>query len=186
MKTDMEQLVEGCKRKDPKAQRSLYDEYAPKLLGLCMRYTHSRDEAQDLLHDGFIKIFESIGTLSNPQVLEVWMQRIMSHLCIDYLTRDKQLRYTDLNSMEEYLSTEEDDSDEMANDYNGLSMEQIVNAIQSLPSHYQLIFNLCGVEERSTKEVAEMLHLSENNIRQILLRARSSLKKKLRNRINTI
>ncbi len=184
MKTDKEQLVAGCKRKDPKAQRQLYDEYAPKLLGLCMRYTHSRDEAQDLLHDGFIKIFENISTLSNAMALEAWMYQIVSRLCINYLAHDRQLRYSDLNTMEEYLTSEETGEEE--EDYKGLSMEQIVNAIQSLPSHYQLIFNLCGVEERSAKEVGEMLHLSESNIRQTLLRARKILRKKLRNRINTI
>ena len=63
MNAKIEQIVDACKRKEPMAQKRLYDDFASKMLGLCMRYTHSHDEAQDLLHDGFIKIFETIDTL---------------------------------------------------------------------------------------------------------------------------
>ena len=185
METESEQLMVGCQRKDPKAQKRLYDKYAPKLLGLCMRYTHSRDEAQDLLHDGFIKIFESIDTLSSSKAFEQWMFQIMTNICLNYLTRNCNLLYSDLNAMDEFLPAPEEEEEEPES-YNDLSMEQIVNAIQTLPPRYRLIFNLCEVEERDTKDVAAIMDMNENNIRQLLLRARLLLRNKLKNRINTI
>ena len=94
MNTEVEQLVEACARKDPKAQKQLYDQYAPTLMGLCMRYTHSRDEAQDLLHDGFIKIFENIGKLKKPQSLETWMRQVMISQSINYLSRRRTIILT--------------------------------------------------------------------------------------------
>ena len=170
MTTELEQIVDGCKRKNPIAQKKLYELYAPKMLGLCMRYTHSRDEAQDLLHDGIIKVFENIGQLTNPLALESWMSQIMTRLCINYLKRRKQLQYYDLNAMDEYLPEEASD----------------INAIQSLPPYYRLIFNMYEVEEMDIKDIAEEMKQNESTIRSSLTRARNILKKKLINRIPTV
>ena len=158
MTTELEQIVDGCKRKNPIAQKKLYELYAPKMLGLCMRYTHSRDEAQDLLHDGIIKVFENIGQLTNPLALESWMSQIMTRLCINYLKRRKQLQYYDLNAMDEYLPEEA----------------------------YRLIFNMYEVEEMDIKDIAEEMKQNESTIRSSLTRARNILKKKLINRIPTV
>ena len=183
MTTELEQIVDGCKRKNPIAQKKLYELYAPKMLGLCMRYTHSRDEAQDLLHDGIIKVFENIGQLTNPLALESWMSQIMTRLCINYLKRRKQLQYYDLNAMDEYLP--EEASDDHVDDIT-YSMEQIINAIQSLPPYYRLIFNMYEVEEMDIKDIAEEMKQNESTIRSSLTRARNLLKKKLINRIPTV
>lgn len=183
MTTELEQLVEGCKRKNPLAQKKLYELYAPKMLGLCMRYTHSRDEAQDLLHDGIIKVFENIEKLTNPLALESWMGQIMTRLCINYLKRRKQLQYYDLNAMDEYLPEEEPDDREDDTPY---SMEQIINAIQSLPPYYRLVFNMFEVDEMDIKAIAKELKQNESTVRSSLTRARNILKKKLKNRIPTV
>ena len=148
-----------------------------------MRYTRSRDEAQDLLHDGFIKIFESIGHLKNPLALENWMQQIMARICINYVSRHQVVQYADIDSMEAYLATEENEEEELENN---VSMEQIVTAIQSLPPKYRLVFNMHEVEEIDFETIGKMLKLSEPNIRSILMRARIALRKKLKNRITTI
>ena len=109
MMSDIEQVVDACRRKDAKAQKRLYDEYAPIMLGICMRYTHSRDEAQDLLHDGFIKIFENIGKLQNPMAVETWMKKIMVRVSINYVTRNRHILYTDINQLPDDLWFEDPD-----------------------------------------------------------------------------
>ena len=186
MKIELEQIVAGCQRKDPKAQKRLYEVFAPKLLGLCMRYTTCRDEAQDLLHDGFIKIFESIGTLGNANTLEHWLHQIMTNTCIDYIRQNCQIQYSDLDTEEKYLLIADEDDNETASPYPNFTMEQIVSAIQSLPAQQRAVFNLCGVEEIKYRQAAQMLGLTESNIRQQLKRAKDQLRKKLNNRIKTI
>ena len=183
MNTEVEQLVEACARKDPKAQKQLYDQYAPTLMGLCMRYTHSRDEAQDLLHDGFIKIFENIGKLKKPQSLETWMRQVMISQSINYLSRRRTIIYTDLNLIEETIPQEEEEENGWDDRTKGISMEQIVNAIQSMPEQYQKVFNMHDVEEIDYPEIARIMKMRESTIRSILLRARRYLRKKLEKRI---
>lgn len=186
MNTEVEQLVKDCARKIPRAQKQLYEEYASKMLGVCMRYTRSRDEAQDLLHDGFIKIFENIGKLENAQSLETWMRQVMVRQAINYLTRDRLIVYSDLNQMEESIAQEEEEEEDWTGRGQNLSMEQIVNVIQSMPKQYQEVFNMHDVEEMDTTEIARMLKISETNVRSTLSRARQYLKKKLEKRIPTI
>lgn len=176
--SDIEQVVDACRRKDARAQKRLYDEYAPKMLGVCMRYTHSRDEAQDLLHDGFIKIFETINTLHSPASVESWMHQIMVRTAINYITRQRNIQYTDLNELpEEYLidNSEEDDENEQGN----YTLGQIVTAIQQLPAQCRLIFNLYAVEEMDFPQIARKLHKTESTIRSTLTRARRMLRDKL-------
>lgn len=107
----------------------------------------------------------------------------MTRLCINYLKRRKQLQYYDLNAMDEYLPEEEPDDREDDTPY---SMEQIINAIQSLPPYYRLVFNMFEVEEMDIKAIAKELKQNESTVRSSLTRARNILKKKLKNRIPTV
>ena len=92
-----------------------------------MRYTHSRDEAQDLLHDGFIKIFETINTLQNPAALENWMNQIMVRTAINYITRNREIIYADLTQLpEEYLIDYPDNEKEENADLPDYSLGQII------------------------------------------------------------
>lgn len=186
MKIELEQIVAGCQRNDPKAQKRLYEIFSPKLLGLCMRYTTCRDEAQDLLHDGFIKIFESINNLGKINHIEHWLYQVMTHTCIDYIRNNTLIQYSDFDTAEKYTYIPDDDDNKTANPYADLTMEQIVSAIQSLPPQQRAVFNLCEVEEIETKQAAQMLGLTESNTRQQLKRAKELLRKKLNQRIKTI
>ena len=147
-----------------------------------MRYTHSRDEAQDLLHDGFIKIFETINTLQNPAALENWMNQIMVRTAINYITRNREIIYTDLTQLpEEYLIDNPDNEKAEDADLPDYSLGQIVKAIQQLPSQCRLIFNMHEVEDMEIATIAHRLHKPESTIRSTLARARSLLRKKLQN-----
>lgn len=181
MKPDLDQVVAACQRKEARAQKRLYDEFAPKMLGVCMRYTHSRDEAQDLLHDGFIKIFETIDTLKKTESIESWMCQIMIHTAINYISRQRNIQYTDLSLLPEQClidQTDEDDETELP-DY---SLEQIVNAIQHLPTQCRLVFNMHAIDDMDITQIARRLHKPESTIRGSLSRARHLLRKRLENR----
>lgn len=170
MYTDKGKLVAGCQQKDPKAMKRLYDELAPKMLGVCMRYTHSRDEAQDLLHDGFIKAFESIGELKNPMALESWMTQIMVNLSINYVTRDDNLCYSDLEMSEG--ESEHFDDEELDLDRRTTLVEDVVKALQALPYRYRAAFSMKAVEEMEYGEIAALFNKSEATVRRYVDRAR--------------
>lgn len=180
MKTKWEYIVAGCQKKQPMAQKMLYDSLAPAMLGVCMRYTHSRDEAQDLLHDGFIKAFEGIGNLKDANAVESWLYRIMMNVSINYVTRNCQIRYTDLSTLEEQEGGELSEGDALWED-DQFALKQIVQAIQELPEQYRLVFNMRQVEEMEYSEIAELLGQQESSIRSSVCRARQMLRKKLLN-----
>ena len=180
MKTEMEYIVAGCQKRQSTAQKMLYEKFSPMMLGVCMRYTHSRDEAQDLLHDGFIKAFENIGKLKNASAVESWLYKIMVNVSINYITRNRRIQYSDLDSMEMQEKLEAVDDDSPLED-GGYTMDQIVCAIQELPEQYRLVFNMREVEEMDYQEIAEELGHPESTIRSNVSRARQMLRKKLLN-----
>ena len=178
MITDKYQLVTGCQQKDQKAMKQLYEELAPVMLGVCMRYTHSRDEAQDLLHDGFVKAYENIDKLVNPSALWSWMYQIMVNLSINYVTRRDTLLYCDMEEVSEQNDWSDDfemDLDETTN-----RAEELVEALQSLPARYRVVFNMRAVEEMEYSEIAAQLQVPESTVRSRVSRARQLLLEKLK------
>lgn len=177
MSTDKKQLVAACQQKDPEAMKQIYEEFAPAMLGVCMRYTHSRDEAQDLLHDGFIKAFESIGKLRDPEALEAWLRQIMVSVSVDFLKREKVLVYRDMESMIDHLNEPYDDALDL--DGEEMRIAQIVKVLQSLPAHYRVVFNMREVEEMKFEDIAIILHLPETTVRSYVARAKKMLRDKI-------
>ncbi|MDY5968942.1 MAG: RNA polymerase sigma factor [Bacteroidales bacterium] len=175
MKSEVECLVEACLRHDEQACQRLYDVYAPKMLGVCLRYAHDRDAAQDMLHDGFIKVFDNLGTLKNPAQLGGWMRRVMVN--------------TALNALRSIRETTSLDDPEVTNiplvvNYDKYDTERILQAIQRLPEQYRAVFNLYEIEGYSHAEIGEKLGLKENSVRSILSRAKQKLVKDLGERNN--
>ena len=179
MNTDEEQFVKALKRKDREAQKELYNQLAPKMLGVCMRYTHSRDEAQDLLHDGFIKVFENIGSLSSTQKIAPWVKQIMVNTSINYISRSRDVLYADLS---QFTIPEPEPKEDIIN-YKGkkFTPEQIIHAIQSLPNLYRIVFNMHNVENIPYQQIANQLHKPLSTIRSIQARARRLLQEHLNN-----
>ena len=178
MLTDKEQVVSGCKRRDPHAMKQLYDELSPMMLGVCMRYTRSRDEAQDLLHDGFIKVYENINQLKNPLAVVTWVYQIMVNLSINYVTRNTELMYCDIEQMDEgegnIHKVEWDD------DVKGGEVEEIVRALQEIPNRYRLVFNMREVDEMGFDEIAEELKMPEATVRSYVARAKKLILEKIK------
>lgn len=179
MKNDIECIVAACQRKESDAQKRLYDEYAPKMLGVCRRYCHSRDEAQDLLHDGFVKIFEKINQLEDPNALYSWMTTVMVNVCINYLQRNK-LVFFDSGDMEELIVADHDDDEAL--DTDGYDVRRVLEAMNKLPYFYRIVFNMHEVEGLTFMEIAEILEIPEITARSYAHRARQILRRKLINK----
>lgn len=173
MKLNLEDLTRACQRHDIRAQRQLYEEFAPMMLGVCCRYTHNLEEAQDLLHDGFVKVFENIGHLKNPHAVEDWIYHVMVNTSVNYVKRHR-FRF-------EPLPDNTDDPPIVVNT-SSISSEDLAILIRQLPDPYQLVFNLREVEGEEFSDIASRLGIADNSVRSILSRA----KKMLRDQINKL
>lgn len=169
----LNRIWEGCKNNDRKAQEMLYKVMSSKMLAVCMRYTADRDEAQDVLQEGFIKLFKNLHNYRGEGSLEGWIRRIMVHTAIS--------RYRKLKPM----VLAEEIADHVIPCYggssasSGLEAKELMNIIQDLPGNYRSVFNLYAIEGYSHQEIGSMLGITELLSRTTLHRARGILKKKV-------
>ena len=168
------------KRSD--AIKLLYEKHAPSLLSLCLRYCGNIEDAEDVLHNGFIKIIKHLHTFKPREngSLNGWMKRIMVNTSLNYLRdRLKENRFVDIDPLIEKIFIEEkDDTDSMTNP-DMFSQDMIMKMICELPAGYRTVFNMYVFENFSHREIAEMLNFSENTSKSQLSKARGLLKKKL-------
>lgn len=163
-----EKLIRGCRDKDPRAQRDAYQLWAPKMLGICLRYIKDRGEAESVMIGGFVKIFDKINQYSGEGNFEGWMRRIMVNESLTYLRQHKHtFMMVDAEEASREISYEEADQQ--------LQAEELLAIIQQLPDGYRTIFNLYAIEGYSHKEIAEQLGISENTSKSQLSRARNQL-----------
>lgn len=165
-------LIKRCIRKDPSAQKELYQRFAPALMAVCYRYARDRDGAEDMLQEGFIKIYQKLDKYNFKGSLEGWMRRIVVNTSIDILRKNKyQQKETDI---------EDAYGQEVADDaIDNLELEYLFNLIQNLPTGYRLVFNMYAVEGYSHKEIGIKLGITESTSRSQYTRARSLLKKRI-------
>lgn len=166
-----EDLIERCRNDDRKAQNLLFKKYERKVLGICIRYTNSLDEAKDIQQDAFIKIFQNLKT--NDKIvlsLDKWIYRITVNTSIDYFRRQKGI---EVSTDEVLIIVEQPVVLEQLNE------EELIGLIQQIPLPYRLIFNLYIIEGYSHKEIAEKVGLEESTSRSYLTRAKEFLRNKL-------
>ena len=176
MKTTEEELITACKNNDSEAFKQIYDMYAPKMMGVCMRYMHSRVDAEDILQDSFIKIYLNIKRYRGEGSFEGWIRRIVVNVAINKLRNDakKELKLMD---DDELKNIKDNESSDINNDVEyKYSAQQMLNAIQKLSNMNRAVFNLAEIEGYSYKEIAKQLNISENTVRGTLSRAKSILK----------
>jgi len=152
----------------------LYRHFAPVMLSLCMRYCRNREEAEDILQEGFIKIFQKISTFRQSGSLEGWVRRIMINQAINHL-KAKRLVFMDEDPQR--ISNRIVDSDTGDQDEVPYTPTEMLSAIQKLPPGYKVVFNLYVFEGYSHKEIAAELNISENTSKSQLSRARTFLRK---------
>lgn len=162
------QLVTALIRGERWAQQQLYQAHYGKMMGICLRYAGSRDEALDLLHEGFIKVFQHIGRYKPGTSLAAWIRTVMVNNCIDYYRKTIRRRTEDLG---EAQGLSNDDPDALSN----LTEQEILDAVHTLSPVYRAVFNLYVVEGYSHKEIADALRITESTSRSNLVKARLKL-----------
>lgn len=170
------ELINRCKAGETMARKRLYELYGERLLSLCFRYTGDMESANDLLHDGFLKVFSSISSFhyQGEGSLQAWLSRLFVNLALERLRRKDLLR--------QGLSLDEvgELPEEAEPDANPLSMEQLLCFVAELPVGYRTVFNLYVLEEWSHKEIAHELHIQEKSSASQLNRARKLLAARIR------
>lgn len=167
---DEKSLVKGCVKGDRTSQKALYDLFARRMFAICLRYSRSREEAEDILQEGFIKVYGAIDKFRHDSALATWMTRIMVNTAINAHRRKLYLF-----PMVEVSPQIEDPRVNWSN----LHFEQLMEIVQSLPEGCRIIFNLFAVEGYGHKEIAEMLNISEGTSKSQYARARALLQERL-------
>jgi len=164
-----EQMLAGCLQNDAASQDSLYSRFSPRMLGVCYRFAKNREDAEDMLQEGFIKVFSQIHQYRSEGALEGWIRRIMVHTCINALKKNK--KFSDCVDIayagnvgireESILSI--------------MQAKEVVECIRSLPLGYRTVLNLYAIEGFSHKEIGNMLDIEESTSRSQYTRAKSML-----------
>jgi RNA polymerase sigma-70 factor (ECF subfamily) len=177
-----DELIAACKKNKRKARNKLYNLYANKLLGICLRYTRNLSEAEDVLHDSFIKIFTKIDQYSGKGNFEAWMKRITANTAIQHL-RDKAKENA-------FFSGDKVDEINIAEETEDVSIQipaqELLKMIQELPDGYKMVFNLYVFEEMGHKEIAALLDISEGTSKSQYYRAKQYLQNEITNHIQKL
>ena len=166
---DYTQLVKNAIKNKPDAQRQLYEDFAPAMLGVCFRYTKSIADAEDVLQEGFIKVFKNLHQYKSTGELGGWIRRIMVNTALNFLKTNKRYQY-DLSFSDTPLHPVSAD-----NPLVQLQTKELSELIRQLPTGFQTIFNLHAIEGYSHVEIAAMLGISDGTSRSQYARARALL-----------
>ncbi|MBP1838551.1 RNA polymerase sigma factor [Formosa algae] len=166
----LEQLIHNCKRNKLKAQSELYTLYSSKLYSICLKYSRNTAEAQDNLQDAFLTIFSKIGQFENKGSFEGWLKRITINTALQ--------RYRE-KGVFDIINEDIIDETVEVKDHENLSLDYLLNVIQTLPNRYRLVFNLYVLDGYSHKDISEMLNITIGTSKSNLARARLFLQKKI-------
>ena len=169
-----QRLINRCLARDKRAYRELFEAYAPKMLPLCIRYMKNRDDAEDVLQDGFITLFNQLGNFEGRGSFEGWVRRIFVTTALMHLRKKDPLKISDDITGIRFI----DNGDTSA--IEKMSHKELLELVSGLPSGFRIVFNLYVIEGYSHKEIGEMLGISENTSRSQLSRARLWLQDKIR------
>ncbi len=166
------ELIKGCAEGDRTLQKALYERYCRKMMAICMRYARSTQEAEDILQEGFIKVFNSIHSFRSEAKLETWITRIIINTALNS-NRQKlyMLPMVDVNEVQ----IQEDEGLNLSE----FNLSELISMVQSLPDGCRVVFNLFAIEGYGHKEIAEMLQISEGTSKSQYNRAKSLLRSKL-------
>jgi len=169
------EIVKKCLKGDERAFKTLYDAFSGKMLVVCKRYTRETAEAEDLLQEGFMKVFEQLKTFRLDGILEKWIYRIMVNNAIDSFRKNVKIKTTDITELNgkdiPFVSADEI--------LGAISSEELLLIIQDLSPQYRIIFNLYVFEGYKYHEIADRLKISEGTVKSNLFDARRILKEKV-------
>jgi RNA polymerase sigma factor (sigma-70 family) len=168
-----DELIKRCKAGERKAQELLYKQFASKMLGVCCRYATDRMEAEDMLQNGFIKVFQKMADYRGEGSFEGWVRRIMVHSSIEYYRKNhKMMQVVELDDAHNEASTNPLATAKLA-------ANELLLLIQQLSPGYRMVFNLYAIEGYSHKEIAAMVGITEGASKSQLSRARTVLKEQI-------
>ncbi len=162
-------LIKKCLKGNASAQKQLYTLYAACMLGVCYRYTKSLQDAEDVLQEGFIKVFRFLSQYSGDGELGAWIRRIMVNTALNFLKKNKKYQYEMVFDHTELHVVSQDDPVML------LQAKDLAALIRQLPIGYQTIFNLYAIEGFTHPEIGHMMGISENTSRSQYMRARHLL-----------
>ncbi|HEY0976544.1 MAG TPA: sigma-70 family RNA polymerase sigma factor [Flavobacteriales bacterium] len=166
------ELVEGCQREDRRCQEALYARYARRMYAVCLRYARHQLEAQDLMQEGMIRVFDKLGSFRMDGSLEGWIRRIMVHTCINHY-RKKAFQ----NERFGLEQVPDEPVEPLA--LERLGQEELLTLVSALPDGYRMVFNLFAIEGYDHAEIAEMIGCGESTSRSQLAKARRMLQQRL-------
>ncbi len=173
------EVIKGCQDRDENCQRELYNRFFGLMMAVCFRYCDCKQDAEDIVQEGFVKVFEKIDSFDNAGSFEGWLKRVFVNMCLDNIRRRK-MQFLSINEgdNEDYLlgSTEQEEKEENVL-LTSIGRDNLMKAIQNLSPMYRTVFNLYVVEGYTHVEIAEMLEVSEGTSKSNLFKAKKKLRK---------
>jgi RNA polymerase sigma-70 factor (ECF subfamily) len=167
---DEQELITAVKKGEAKAQKSLYERFAPTMFAVCSRYAPDSETARDLLQDGFVKVFTKIDAFAGTGSFEGWMRRVFVTTCLEHLRQKHALKFaTSIDDQVVQVAGDE------ATVVEQLSADELMQMINSLSDGYRTVFNMYAIEGYSHAEIAELLGVTEVTSRTQYMRARKIL-----------
>lgn len=172
---ELYRLLNACRQGNSRSQDQLYRRYYRLAMGVCLRYSHSHEEAVEMLNDGFVKIFTKLDRYTPGLSFKGWLRKVMVHAAIDYYRRNEKYAHNVDLSFARHVSEDPTALDQ-------LSAQEILQAVQQLPPSYRMVFNLFVMEGYKHEEIAQQLTISVGTSKSNLSIARIKLQKMLTSR----
>lgn len=166
------EIIKGCVGKNVRCQRLLFDTHAGRLMTVCLRYASDTPEAEDMLQESFIRIFDAVDQYRFEGSFEGWLKKVTVNVCLKVLQK-KRIKFTETSSLELVASAAEPQA------VSSLSENELIKMISALPDGYRIVFNLYAMEGYSHEEIATMLNIETVTSRSQLLKARRLLQKQI-------
>lgn len=179
------EIIEGCIRGERNCQQKIYETYYGKMLGVCLRYTKEKENALDILQDGFMKVFSNMKLFENKGSFEGWIRKIMINTAIDYYRKNKKsVMFADSKYVENNAEGIMEENNE--EEFLSISTNEIMEAVQQLTPAYKTVFNMYVVDGYTHKEISEQLGINEGTSKSNFSKAKANLKKLLSNKIKIL
>jgi RNA polymerase sigma-70 factor (ECF subfamily) len=169
-RSDQDILI-GCLNGDRKSQEELYNKYAARMMAVCMRYTKSKEEAEDIFHEAFVKVFNHLNDFKLQNSFEGWIRRVMVNTAINHFHKNKAMKIVD--DIDNHHNTFAEAPEILGS----LQNDELMQMISSLPTGYRMVFNMAVIEGYQHKEIAELLKINEGTSKSQLAKAKALLKR---------
>lgn len=171
-----EELIHACIERQTWAQQRIYEDNYRLMMAVCLRYSNNSEDAFDILHDGFLKVFLNIKTYEPGTLLTAWIRRIMVNTAIDYYRKESRRITSNLDEAKTIAYSR-------SGPLESIAAEEVMKAVQKLPNIYRSVFNMFVIEGYSHREISEHLGITESTSRSNLVKARTKLKELLHGKI---